>query len=250
MKKLVSIITPMYNAEKYIEETIKSVLSQTYKNFEMIIVDDMSTDNSKEIIKKYRRLDKRIKYIKNNKNEGAGVSRNVAIKKSKGEYIAFLDSDDLWRENKLQNQIEFMEKNNLVMSHGNYYFIYENRKEKSKIVKTSKKISYNLLLKGNQFKTMTVILKRELAEKVKFLGEKHEDYIYFLQILKLIDYSLGQEEEINSYCRIRKNSVSSNKLRSALWTWKVYRDYEKLSRTKSLYYFVNYIYYGLKKHKF
>lgn len=250
MGKLISIITPMYNAEKYIEETIKSVLLQTYKNWELIIIDDMSIDNSRSIVEKYLKVDKRIKYIKNEKNLGPGISRNIAIEKSEGDYIAFLDSDDLWKENKLSNQINFMKKYNLSMSHGNYYFIYEDNKEKIKKVKTNIKINYDMLLKSNQFKTMTMMLKSDLAKKVKFLNIKHEDYIYFLEILKLIKFSMSQDENIDSYCRIGKKSVSSNKIKSAVWTWNVYRKYQKLSLIKSLYYFGTYIYYGIKKYKF
>ncbi len=122
---LVSIITPLYNCEKYIEETILSVINQTYKNWEMIIVDDCSKDNGTEIVEKYQRKDNRIKLFKNEINLGGAGTRNKCIEKAKGKYIAFLDSDDLWKKEKLEKQISFMEKNNYLFSYTKYERINE-----------------------------------------------------------------------------------------------------------------------------
>ena len=122
---LVSIITPLYNCEKYIEETILSVINQTYKNWEMIIVDDCSKDKGVEIVEKYQRLDSRIKLYKNEINLGGAGTRNKCIEKAKGKYIAFLDSDDLWKKEKLEKQISFMEKNNYLFSYTKYERISE-----------------------------------------------------------------------------------------------------------------------------
>lgn len=121
MEPLVSIITPVYNSEKYLEETILSVINQTYKNWELLLIDDCSIDNSYKIIEKYL-ADERIKYLRNERNSGPAVTRNVGLENSNGKYIALLDSDDFWKKDKLKNQVDFMMKNNLELSHGNYYF--------------------------------------------------------------------------------------------------------------------------------
>ena len=126
MEKKVSIITPVYNSEKYLKNTIENVINQTYKNLEMILVDDCSTDNSEKIIKEFSKKDSRIKYIKLKENSGAAVARNTALENSTGRFIAYLDADDLWKENKLEKQIEFMLKNNYAFTCTSYEKIDEN----------------------------------------------------------------------------------------------------------------------------
>ena len=157
MEPLVSIITPVYNSEEFLEETILSVLDQTYENWELILIDDCSKDDSYKIIDKYLRKDKRIKYLKNKKNSGPAITRNNGINISKGKYIAFLDSDDLWYKDKLKNQINFMVEEGLKISHGNYYFCNLGGKILKKVT-VDKEIDYKKLLLENQFKTMTVII--------------------------------------------------------------------------------------------
>lgn len=246
MEPLVSIITPVYNAQDYLEESILSVLNQTYENWELILIDDCSTDKSYKIIEKYLKQDKRIKYLKNEKNSGPAITRNNGIENSKGDYIAFLDSDDLWKEEKLMNQINFMIENKLKISHGNYYFC-NLKGEIIKRVETDKEIDYKKLLFGNQFKTMTMIVKKEIIKKL-FQDIKHEDYAFFLDILREKNISV-RNDKYDSLCRIGKTSVSSNKLKSAIWTWNIYRKYEKLDLIRSFYYFINYSLKGLKKYK-
>jgi teichuronic acid biosynthesis glycosyltransferase TuaG len=246
MEPLVSIITPVYNAEEFLEETILSVLNQTYKNWELILINDCSKDNSYKIIKKYLKIDKRIKYLKNEKNSGPAITRNNGINISKGKYIAFLDSDDLWYKDKLKNQINFMLEEGLKISHGNYYFCNLEGKILKKVT-VDKEIDYKKLLLENQFKTMTVIVKKEIINKKLFPNIKHEDYAFFLNILNQENISI-RNEKYDSICRIGKVSVSSNKLKSALWTWKIYREYEKLNLIKSCYYFINYALRGIRKY--
>lgn len=248
METLVSIITPVYNAEKYLEETILSVINQNCENWELLLIDDCSTDKSYEIIQKYLKIDERIKYLKNEKNSGPAITRNRGLENSKGKYIAFLDSDDFWKEDKLKNQINFMEENNLSLCHGNYYFCSSNG-EILKEIKVSEKINYKTLLKENQFKTMTMVLKKETLGNIRFQNIKHEDFAFFLDILKKVDYSMADKNRTDSFCRIGKVSVSSNKFKSAVWTWNIYRKYEKLNLFKSIYYFVNYVLRGIKKYK-
>ena len=143
---LVSIVTPTYNCGKFITETIESVIGQTYKNWEMIIVDDCSKDNTQEIVKKYLKNDKRIKYIKFEKNQGAAIARNTAIREAKGRYIAFLDSDDLWSKDKLEKQINFMKKNSYSFTCTAYEQIDENNNLLNKIIRPKIKADYNRIL--------------------------------------------------------------------------------------------------------
>lgn len=247
MKPLISIITPVYNAGNYIRDCIQSVQSQSYQNWELILVDDCSNDNSVDIINEYIG-DSRIKLYRNTVNRGAAVTRNRGLDVCNGEYIAFLDSDDFWSLDKLEKQVTFMQKNNLDMSHGHYYFCHMDGKV-FKQVKTDNKIEYQDLLKGNQFKPTTVMLSSTLVGCSRFENIKHEDFAYFLDCLKRTDYSMSYTEDIDSFYRVGHLSVSSNKLKSALWTWRIYRDYEKLGLLSSMKYFLHYAINGFIKHK-
>ena len=247
MRPLVSIITPSYNSEEFIKETIESVLNQTYDNWEMLIIDDCSTDKSLQLIKEYIKVDSRIKYLKNNQNNGPAVTRNIALSKVKGEYIAFLDSDDFWDKLKLEKQVEFMEKNNLEITHTDYFFT-NSLGEIIKKVQTSNVIDYKILLKGNQFKTMTMMMKKSFIGDTKLPNIKHEDYAFFLDLLKKGAIS-KKVPDCLAMCRLREKSVSSDKIKSAVWTWNIYRKYEKFNLIKSSFYFFNYTLNGFLKHR-
>jgi teichuronic acid biosynthesis glycosyltransferase TuaG len=245
---LISIITPSYNSEKFISKTIESVINQTYQNWEMIIVDDCSPDNSNKIVEEYCKKDSRIKLIKLEKNSGPAVARNRAIEEAKGRYIAFLDADDLWKPEKLEKQINFMKENNLVFTYSSYDLIDEEGNFMGTF-KTKEIISYESMLKTNSVGCLTVIYDADMLGKM-FMPNilKHQDYGLWLKILKKINSTKGIIEPLAVY-RIRKNSVSSNKLKAAYYQWKIYREVEKLNFFKSLYYFSCYIYYGLRKYK-
>lgn len=244
---MISIIMPAYNAEKYICQAIESVLAQTYENWELLIIDDNSTDATAKIVESYLD-DKRIKFFTNKVNLGPAKTRNIGLDNAIGNYITFLDADDFIDREKLDVQLSFMKTNNIAMSHGNYYFC-DNDGNKIKKIITDAKINYFTLLKGNQFKIMTVILDRKEIESLRFPNIKHEDYAFYLECLKKIPYSLSQQNRIDSFVRIGNVSVSSNKIKSALWTWNIYYKYENLGLVKSLYYFLHYAYNGFLKHK-
>jgi len=247
MRDLVSIITPSYNSKRFIEDTIKSVIAQSYQNWEMIIVDDASIDESIEIIQKYVNIEYRIILFSNDKNLGASESRNLAIKEAKGTYIAFLDSDDIWLPNKLEKQIELMERENIAMSYSNYETINEDGVVIGKFLAPSK-IRYQDMLKTSYIGTLTTIYNVRKLGKIYFMNIGHEDYILKLEILKKIDYAIGIDEVLAQY-RITENSLSSNKLKSALWQWNIYRNIEKISIFKSIGYFISYTYNGFTKYK-
>lgn len=244
--KLISIITPVYNSEEYIEDCIQSVLSQTYQNWELLLIDDCSSDNSINIIEQYLD-DPRIKLFKNKSNLKPALTRNVGINNARGDYITFLDSDDFWSKNRLLNQLTFMLNNKIHMSHGNFYFCDENGKVIKQII-TDKKISYKTLLKGNQFRMPTMMLSREIIEGYFFENIRHEDYAFFLECLKRVKYSFSYENS-DSYYRIRNSSVSSNKLKSAIWTFKIYYQHQKINILLSIYYFCFYAFNGFLKYR-
>jgi len=246
---LVSIITPSYNSSKFIEETINSVLAQSYKNWEMIIVDDLSTDNSISVIKNYIKQDNRIKLIQLEKNSGAAVARNKAIEEANGRYIAFLDSDDLWEVTKLDKQIAFMQENSYDFTYTNYNLIDENNTKYGNTFKSKKESSYFDLLKTCSIGCLTVIYDRKNLGKVYMpLILRRQDYGLWLKILKKIDKAYCLDESLAVY-RTRKNSISSNKFKASQYQWKIYREVEKLNIFTSIYYFISYAYNGFKKYK-
>ena len=248
---LVSIITPAYNAAEYIVETIESVLAQTYPNWEMLIVNDCSKDNTAAIVQSYATKDKRIKLINLKQNSGAAVARNTAIQNAKGRYIAFLDSDDLWKKDKLQKQLSFMQRNRYAFTFHNYIMCNDGiDKENGKIIKVSTQIDYKKLLKGNNTGgCLAVCIDRKVVIEIFMPNERHEDYICWLDILKEYQIKGYGINEVLGYYRVGKVSVSSNKLKSALWTWNVYRDSQKLSLLKSIYYMWFYCLNGIRKHR-
>ncbi len=244
---LVSIITPCYNSEKYIKQMIQSVQIQSYINWELIIVDDASTDKSYLIIAEYMKTDTRIKCIQNIKNIGVSKSRNKAIEEAKGEYIAFLDADDIWLEHKLRKQLSFMQKNNILLSYTAYYTMGQDG-QILKYFKVPSKVNYTDMLKTSTIGTLTTIYNAKKLKKFYMQTIGHEDYIMKLEILKKIPYAKGINEPLAHY-RIYKKSLSSNKLRTAKWQWHIYRNIEKISFIRSVYYFLHYTYNGFFKYK-
>ena len=234
-KNLVSIVTPLYNSEKYIAETIESVLYQTYQNWEMLIIDDCSTDSGANIVKKYL-IDKRIKYFKLEKNSGAAICRNKGIEVSNGEFIAFLDSDDLWKKEKLEKQVNFMKKNNYSISFTEYEEIDENSDKLGILIKSPKKpVTYRKYLLTNPIGCLTGMYSVKKLGKVYMpLMRNREDTGFWLNILKKdVAYSLN--ENLADY-RIRKNSLSFNKYKLIKFHWNLYRRVEKLSIIESFFY--------------
>lgn len=247
---LVSIITPAYNAAEYIAETIESVLEQTYPKWEMLIVNDCSKDNTAEIVQSYAVKDKRIKLINLKQNSGAAVARNTAIQNAKGRYIAFLDSDDIWKKEKLQKQLNFMQQNGYAFTFHDFIMFDDwTEKEKGKFIKVSKKVDYKKLLKGNNTGgCLAVCIDRNVVKEIYIPNKRHEDYICWLDILKNFQIQGYGINEVLGYYRVGKASVSSNKLKSAFWTWKVYRESQKLSLIESIYYMYFYCLNGIRKY--
>lgn len=230
-----SIITPTYNCGEYIKETIDSVLKQTYTNWEMIIVDDRSTDNTSELVSVYCKKDNRIKYILLDQNSGAAIARNKAMELAKGNYMAFLDSDDLWCEDKLEKQLSIMKENKWNFTCTDYVQIDQASKSLGKIIKTIKKIDYKRLLLDCPVGNSTVMYNVDALGKFKVPDiRKRNDDALWLQMLKKERYIYGINLVLMKY-RIRNNSISSNKLQLIKYHWKLYREIEHLSLSSSLF---------------
>ena len=247
MSSLVSIITPSYNSSKFIKDCVASVFSQTYKNWEMIIVDDCSKDNSKEIISELSTKDKRIKSIFLEKNVGAAEARNAAIRQSKGKYVAFLDSDDLWNPKKLEKQLSFMYENEIAFSYTNYQFMSENGEDLSNIISAPEKMTYDSYLKNTIIGCLTVIIDREKSGEFEMPNiRSSHDMALWLLIMKRGFSAYGLDENLARY-RIVSTSNTASKWHAAKDVWKVYRQVEKLSFIYSAWCFVWYAFNALKK---
>ena len=234
-KKLVSIITPTYNCGKFIAETMDACIAQTYENWEMIIVDDCSTDNTREIVESYMTRDSRIHYHCLEQNSGAAVARTKAMELAKGAWMAFCDSDDLWTPDKLERQIAFMEENGYAFSCTAYDQIDEEGKPLDRVIKTVKKTDYNRLLLDCPVGNSPVMYSVEKMGKFEVPNiRKRNDDALWLQMLKKEKYIWGMTDVLMHY-RVRKGSISSNKLTLIKYHWYLYRQIEHLSIPRSAF---------------
>ena len=245
MNNLVSIITPSYNSSRFIEECIDSVLSQTYDNWELLIVDDCSSDNSCEMIRKYN--DNRISLIELEKNIGAAEARNIALRKAKGKHIAFLDSDDLWESQKLEKQISFMETEDIAFSFSTYQPISEDGSRLHSIINAPKIVTYSSYLKNTIIGCLTVVINREKTGDFEMpnIRSSHDMALWLLIMRRGFD-AYGLDENLARY-RIVSASNTASKWHAAKDVWKIYREVEKLSFFYSSWCFLNYAFNALIK---
>lgn len=247
MNELVSIVMPSYNTGKYISESINSVLAQTYQNWELIIVDDCSSDNSNEVIKSYLK-DTRIRYIRNDNNCGAAASRNKALREAKGKWIAFLDSDDLWKSEKLEKQIRFMEENKYHFSYTNYSEISSDGTPRGITVTGPRKITktgfYNYCWPG----CLTVMYDAEFVGVIQINNiKKNNDYALWLKICKKTECYL-LDENLAMYRRGRAGSVSSQSIKTMIgWHYRLYREGEEQNIVLSVFHTIRNLAFGMYK---
>lgn len=232
--ELVSIVIPVYNAEKYIAETIESVLKQTYKNWELILVDDCSSDNSIGVIKPYL-SDPRIRLLKNRQNLHAALTRNKGIKSAKGRYLAFLDADDMWLPEKLEKQISFMEEQQCAFSFTSYEFADSNCIPNGKQVRVPETITYKQALRNTTIWTSTVIfdlsmLTKEVVSMPNIL--RGQDTATWWKVLRKTKKAYGFDN-VSAYYRRQRESLSSNKITALKRTWYLYRNVEQLGLAES-----------------
>lgn len=236
MDGLVSVIMPTYNCGSFIAESIESVIAQTYTNWELVITDDCSADNTAEVVSAYMAKDDRIKYFRLEKNAGPAGARNRSIEEAKGDYIAFLDSDDLWTPDKLEKQLAFMNANGINFCCTAYGRIDEAGAPLEKVSHPLRRADYNTVLyRSNPCGNSTVIFNAAAIGKF-FVPDirKRNDFALWLQVLKKEKYVYGFDEILCKY-RIRSGSVSSNKLSLLKYHWFLYRKIEKLSIPKSIF---------------
>lgn len=239
LEPLVSIITPCYNSADFISATINSVLEQTYTNWELIIIDDKSKDNSCEIIEEYTKQYSKISLVKLTQNGGVANARNVGLQEAKGKYIAFLDSDDIWLKEKLKKQVSYMEDRALPMTFCAYNRINEAGEVISRKIEAPNSVNYRQLLSHNVIIFSTSLTLKSAIGDTKFKKLGHEDWIFWLDIFKKPFNGYGINEPLVLY-RIRQGSVSSNKLKVIGFTWKILRESEKLGFFESAYHFTKY----------
>lgn len=247
-KNLVSIVVPVYNAEKFLHDTIATVRNQTHKNWELVMVNDCSTDNSVKVIEKYAKKDKRIKLYKNKVNSHAAITRNKGIDVANGRYIAFLDADDLWDPAKLEKQVAFMQKMQCEFSFTGYEFADEKGIPNGKKVTVPTVLSYRQALRNTIISTITVMfdMTKLTKENIYMPNVKSEDTACWWKVLKQIDRAYGMQD-ILSYYRRSNGTLSANKLEAVKRVWNLYRNVEKLTLLKSAYCFTGYAYNTVMK---
>ena len=239
---LVSIITPCYNSEKFISESILSVLNQTYSNWELIIVDDASTDSSAIIVSDFALKDTRIHFIQLEKNSGTGVARNKALEQAKGDYIAFLDADDLWKPEKLQKQLDFMQEHQLPFSFSYYECINEAGEQLNKRVEAPLNLSYRQLFFCNYVGNLTGIYSVKHFGKITNNSvRKRQDWMQWLTILKQIKETKIVPESL-AYYRLRENSISASKFDLVKYNFSVYRKFHGYHLVKASFCMIGFLF--------
>ena len=244
---LVSVIMPCYNMEKYISEAIMSVHQQTYPHWELLIVDDASTDRTENVVESQCQQDDRIRFIKKNIHSGIADSRNICLKMAQGQYLAFLDADDCWQPKKLERQLAFMMEKKIGFSYSSYDCIDENGQPLNKTVKVAGDMDYEAYLRNTIIGCSTVMVNKDIVGNVVVPNYRtSEDTATWLDILKKGYLAYAIDESLVSY-RIRRKSASSNKMKASFDLWQVYRQHEKLPFFKALHYFSCYAFNAIKK---
>lgn len=244
---LVSVIMPAHNSGRFIGMAIDSVRAQTYQNWELIVVNDTSTDSTCDIVKRYEQCDKRIRLYNTDYHNGMpSAPRNTGIRLAKGRFISFLDSDDLWASTKLEEQVPLFDNKRVVIVYSNYEKINENGKSNHRIVRAPRVLDYAVLLRGNAIGNLTGIYDTEKVGKVKVQDIHHEDYVMWLEILKKGGIAMNTNSSTGFY-RLSKSGVSRNKMELLSWQWHIYRNVVNLSVPQSIKYYLFYAYYGFKK---
>lgn len=245
----ISIITPAYNAENYICETIKSVQAQTYQDWELIIVDDCSTDYTNVLAKEYAVKDPRIKVIKAPQNGGVAKARNIGLENATGDFIAFVDSDDLWKPEKLEKQLDFMKEKGCVLSYTDFQKFNTTDGSLGKVMRCPKKMRANDILKNTAIGCLTVMVDKKRAGEFRMPPLNHtEDNCTWYHILKNTGQNAYNLGEVLSLYRDGNASMTKNKGKSAKQQWETYRCYFKFSRIKSAYYFTWYAINAVLRH--
>ena len=245
---LVSIIMPSYNSAKYVKNTVQSVLNQKYENWELLITDDCSRDNTMDLLTDLSESDDRIKVFKLAENAGPAVARDKSIQEAKGRYITFLDSDDIWNVDFLKSMLSFIKENNYSFVFASYKRFSERDNHYISDFIVPNKVNYKSLLKTCPISCLTALYDVEkLGKQYMPIIDKRQDYGLWLKLLKITDYAYGYKVPLATYM-IREGSVSRNKFVASKYQWKIYRKVERLNFIYSCYCFVCYFINGVKKY--
>lgn len=249
-KPLISVIMPCFNMEKYISDTITSVKQQTYSHWELLVVDDLSEDSTPSIVETFCHNDERIHFEKMGIHTGIANSRNTAIRMSKGRYLAFLDADDIWHPEKLEQQLAFMQQRQVGFCYTAYDLIDEGGKPLNKTIRTAGDLNYDAYLRNTIIGCSTVMVDTAIVGEVVVPNYRtSEDTATWLDILKKGFKAYAIEKPLTSY-KVRSKSASSNKLKAAADLWRVYRQHEKLSLPKAVVSFLSYVFHAIVKRLF
>lgn len=248
LNKKVSIIMPAYNAGKFIGDSIESVLEQAYQDWELLIVNDCSQDNTEKVVEAYCVEDGRIKYFSNKTNIGPAMTRNNAIKQAGGRYVAFLDSDDVWSPMKLEMQLSKMIENSFVFTYTDYHRMSENGLVNGKRINVPSKLNYSQLLKNTAIVTSSVVLDIDRIGPIQMKNVYLDDFACWLEVMKRGYKAHRVDEDLVAY-RIATSSMSRNKVNSAVQVWHIYRNVENFGFLKSAWCLVNYAMNALYKYK-
>ena len=236
---------PAFNAENYIDSAIESVSKQTYTSWELLVVDDASQDKTLDLALNRASQDERIKVFSQSENGGVTKARNTALENASGKYIAFLDSDDLWETEKLDKQLKFMEREGCLVCYSAYRRIDENGARLGEVV-PPKSVDYAKLLKSNFIGNLTGIYNSKVLGKEFLTDYRHEDYVAWLELVKRAGEARGTTEILASY-RVYRGSTSSNKLRTIMWQWRIYRSSQHIGIIRSGWLMLFYAVNALKK---
>lgn len=244
----VSVIMPVYNAARFLKESVESVLSQTYADFEFILIDDCSTDNSYTILSEYAQSDSRIRLYKNEENKGVSYTRNFGVSKACGDYVALIDSDDIWSSDKLEKQLALISRfPDTDLCYTGSAFIDTNSVMSDFVFRVPESVDYKKLLKQNVASCSSVLIKKEWLIKYPMAHDNmHEDFAVWLSVLRDGGVARGVDQPLLIY-RVLSNSKSGNKFRSMGMTYRVYK-YIGLNFFARIYYMIHYIISGIKKH--
>lgn len=245
--ELVSIVTPAYNSGRFIAATVKSVCEQTYPDWEMLIADDCSSDNTVDIVNEVAKADPRVQLLVGEQNGGPAVARNRALEVARGRYIAFLDSDDIWLPDKLERQLAFMRDMAAPLSCTSYRRISEDGRRIGRQVPVPMRLTYQDLLRNTAILTSSVIVDRKLTGDFRMRSTYYDDYALWLELLKRGAVAYGLNEDLVRY-RIVAGSVSRGKMKSALMVWKTYREIESLSLFRAALAFAGYAWNAQRKY--
>ncbi|MBS4455868.1 glycosyltransferase family 2 protein [Tuanshanicoccus lijuaniae] len=247
-EQLVSIITPVYNAARFLDTMIESIVNQTYQDWELILVDDKSEDESIHIIEQWQAKDSRIRYIELAENSGAAVARNRAMAAARGRWIAFIDSDDFWAPDKLALQLSFMQMTKVAFSYTDFALVDEEGTVIKSQVHVPNRLDYDGLLKNTAIACSTVMIDQSVVGPFRMpLVRKGQDTATWLMLMREHGLTAYAVPKVLNYYRQVDGSVSSNRLAALKRTWHTYRHLEQLPLTKAIYYFSSYVFNAIKR---